>query len=181
MRKVFYSFHFDNDFWRVNMIRNIGSIKGNQVLKPNKWEEIKRKGTKSIEVWIDSELKNKHCTIVLVGSETARRPWVRKEILKSWNSGLGVLAIAIDQIKDQSQKQSERGENPFKHFRLGDRDFSDIARFKKPFILDELISSLFGDTSKDTYKWIITNIEEWVEEAIKIRNEHHGKAILKLK
>ena len=44
-RNVFYSFHYDNDVFRVQQIRNMGIISGNEPVKPNDWEEIKRNGT----------------------------------------------------------------------------------------------------------------------------------------
>ena len=56
-RQVFYSFHFDNDVMRVQQIRNIGVIEGNEPVSPNKWEEIKRKGDNAIEKWIDENMK----------------------------------------------------------------------------------------------------------------------------
>lgn len=30
MRQVFYSFHFSNDFWRVQEVHNMGAIEGNK-------------------------------------------------------------------------------------------------------------------------------------------------------
>ena len=42
-RKVFYSFHFDNDNWRAGQVRNMGVVEGNQPVSGNKWEEIKQK------------------------------------------------------------------------------------------------------------------------------------------
>jgi len=41
-KQVFYSFHFDNDVMRTQMIRNIGVIEGNTPVSTNKWEEIKK-------------------------------------------------------------------------------------------------------------------------------------------
>ena len=42
-------------------------------------EEVKRKGKASIEKWIDDNMYGKSCVVVLVGSETANRPWVIRE------------------------------------------------------------------------------------------------------
>lgn len=41
-RKVFYSFHFDNDVMRVQQIRNMGVLEGDEPVSPNTWEQIKR-------------------------------------------------------------------------------------------------------------------------------------------
>jgi MTH538 TIR-like domain (DUF1863) len=42
------------------------------------------------ERWIASQLDRPSCTVVLVGAETANRPWVIHESVKSWNLGMGV-------------------------------------------------------------------------------------------
>ena len=52
-RRVFFSFHFDRDFWRTQQVRNIGAIEGQALCTPNVWEEVKRKGDASIERWIE--------------------------------------------------------------------------------------------------------------------------------
>ena len=83
---VFYSFHFDNDVMRVQQIRNIGSLEGNAPTTPNDWERLKRTGNNAVENWIDQNMKYKRCVIVLIGSETASRPWVQYEIIKAWIS-----------------------------------------------------------------------------------------------
>jgi len=81
-RKVFYSFHFDNDVMRTQQVRNIGVIEGNKPVSANEWETA-RKTPGGIEKWIDDNMKYKSCVIVLVGSETAQRPWVQYEIRKA--------------------------------------------------------------------------------------------------
>lgn len=60
-RQVFYSFHFDNDVMRVQLIRNIGVIEGNTPVSANDWEELKRKGDSAVEKWIDENMKNRLC------------------------------------------------------------------------------------------------------------------------
>ena len=70
-RKVFYSFHYDNDVFRVQQIRNMGIIDGNEPVTPNNWEEIKRQGDISIRNWINNEISKSSCVVVLVGSQTS--------------------------------------------------------------------------------------------------------------
>ena len=76
-RQVFYSFHYGNDVMRVQQIRNMGVIEGNTPVSPNEWEQVKRTGDKAIEKWIDDNMKYRSCVVVLIGSETASRPWVQ--------------------------------------------------------------------------------------------------------
>lgn len=158
-RKVFFSFHFSNDFWRTQQIRNIGFIEGNSVATPNCWEEIKRKGDDNIKRWIDSNLTGKSCTIVLVGSETANRKWVKYEIEKSWELGKAVFGIMIHGLKDNSGNTALKGNNPFDHFNISGTSLSKIINCHDPV----------GYSSQDKYRTISTNMESWIEQAIKIR------------
>ncbi|WP_148241661.1 TIR domain-containing protein [Enterobacter asburiae] len=163
-RKVFFSFHFDNDFWRTQQVRNIGVIEGQTLYKPNAWEEVKRKGNAAIEKWIDENLSGKSCVVVLVGAETANRPWVIEEIVKGWNSGKGVLGIRINGLLNSEQKTSTAGANPFDSVTLksGTINLSTYARLKTPI----------GSDSKAIYASIQNNIEAWIEEAIQIRKDY---------
>lgn len=159
-RNVFFSFHFDNDFWRTQQVRNIGALEGQAVCAANKWEEIKAKGDAAVEKWIEENMRGKSCVVVLVGSETAQRPWVRHEIVKGWNDGKGVVAIRIDKLLDRNSNQGTAGVNPLTKLTYKQGTLADIAQLKTPS----------GADSKAAYASIANNIEQWIEEAIKIRN-----------
>lgn len=161
-RQVFYSFHFDNDVWRVSQIRNIGAIEDNKPVSANEWEEVKKKGEKSIQNWIDDHLKYRSCTIVLVGEKTSKRKWINYEIKKSWNDGKGLLGIYIHNLKDSKGEKSEKGDNPFDNFVVGD-DKKKLSNFVKCY--DPPYTS-----SSNVYNYIAENIENWVEDAIESRN-----------
>ncbi|WP_236443938.1 TIR domain-containing protein [Pseudomonas syringae] len=75
-RKAFYSFHFDNDVMRVQQIRRMGALEGDEPVSPNTWEQIKRT-EQGVKNWIDQNLNGKYCLVVLIGSQTANRPWFR--------------------------------------------------------------------------------------------------------
>lgn len=104
-RKVFYSFHFDNDNWRAGQVRNMGVVEGNQPVSGNKWEEIKQSEV-SIKRWIDDNLKDKSCLIVLIGEKTSERKWVKYEIERAWELGKAVCGIYIDRLENSSGEQS---------------------------------------------------------------------------
>lgn len=161
VRKVFYSFHFDNDVWRTSQVRQIGVIEGNQPAADNKWEEVKKGGDKAIQTWIDGQLNGRSCTVVLIGSETAKRKWIDYEIEKSWNDGKGVLGIHIHNLKDVNQRQSSKGANPFSHFTMK-RDGNALSSIVKTYDPPHY-------DSKDVYKHIADNISSWIEDAIRIR------------
>ena len=165
-RRVFYSFHYKNDVRRVAQIRNIGAIEDNKPVSENEWEDVKKKGTAAIEKWIDDNMKNRSCVIVLVGEETAHRKWVKYEIIKAWNDGKALLGIYIHNIKDPllckqgESGESYKGDNPFKQFGLNDGTrLSDVVKCYNPWWLDP-------------YNDIKENLEDWIEEAIEIRNQY---------
>src|SRR3712207_8916772 len=49
------------------------------------WETVRRGGTAAIQKWIDGEMAYKRAVVVLIGRETAGRPWVKYEIEKAWS------------------------------------------------------------------------------------------------
>ncbi|MHC4044377.1 TIR domain-containing protein [Bradyrhizobium xenonodulans] len=159
-RRVFFSFHFDNDFWRTQQVRNMGALEGNAPVSANVWEAVKKKGDAAIERWIEENMHGKSCVVVLVGSQTASRPWVIHEIVKGWDDGKGVLAVRIDKLLNKDGKPSTAGTNPLSKIKHGTGTLADVVPIKTPA----------GFDSKAAYASISSNIETWIEEAIKIRN-----------
>jgi hypothetical protein len=165
-RQIFYSFHYANDVFRVQLIRNIGALEDNKPISPNDWETVKKGGTKAIEQWIESTMKYRSCIVVLVGNETANRPWVDYEIRKAWNDGKGVLGIYIDDLRDPRFSNTPplygaciRGANPFDKISLTNgKMLSDFVKCYAP-------------PSTDTYNYIAENLENWIEEAINARKQ----------
>ena len=82
-RPVFLSFCYKDDVTRVQQIRNMGMVEEQNILNPNDFEQVKRKGEAAIKKWIDDQLMYKQCLIVLVGENTANRPFVKYEIMKA--------------------------------------------------------------------------------------------------
>lgn len=163
-RRVFYSFHYIPDNWRASQVRNIGAVDGNQAATDNDWETVKRGGDAAIERWIDGQMSGRTCTVVLIGSETAKRKWIDYEIHKSWNSKKGVVGIHIHNLKDATQSQSRKGSNPFGHIRMqrGDASLSSIVKTYDPPYSD----------SKLAYDHIKQNLSAWIEETVQIRNAY---------
>lgn len=156
-KKVFYSFHFDNDVMRVQQIRNIGALDGNQPVTAQKWEEVKRQGDAAVEQWIDDNMNGKSCVIVLVGQETSNRKWVTHEIIKGWNAGKGVLGIYIHNIRCARTGTCRKGSNPFDSITFEDgRKLSSVVTCYEP-------NPLYA------YHDISSNIESWIDAAIQAR------------
>ncbi len=161
-RRVFHSFYYKPDSHRVSQIRSIGKVEGQALLSANGWEEVKRGGDAAIEKWIADEMNGKTCVVVLIGSETASRRWVKHEIRKGWEDGKGVLGVYIHQIKNLAGEQATKGANPFDAFKIGEKSMASIVPAVNPA----------GSTSKAAYASIKDNLATWVEEAIAIRNNN---------
>ena len=158
-RKVFYSFHFDNDVFRVQQIRNIGVLEGNTPVSANAWETVKKAGKKAIEDWIEDNMKHKSCVIVLVGENTYNRPWVKYEIKKAWEDGKGLLGIYIHNLKDPKTGKCSKGTNPFDQFTF--KDGTKLSTKVK----------CYNPSTSDTYNDIKNNVEDWIESAIESRKQ----------
>jgi len=151
-RKVFYSFHFDNDNWRAGQVRNIGTVEGDKPINGNRWEEVKSKSDSVIIAWIDENLKDKSCLVVLIGEKTSERKWVQYEIKRAWELGKAVCGVYIHKLEDVNGNQSSKGKNPL----------STVMP-----IFDSNYSS-----SKYVYDDIKSNIADLVEKAIIIRSKY---------
>ena len=161
-RNVFYSFHFDNDAWRANQVRNMGVLTGNEPVSSNDWEAVKRGGDAAIERWIAGQMKGRTCAVVLVGAETASRPWVKYEIKKAWSDGLGVVGIRIHGLKNRLGNTTFAGANPFDSFSVDGTAMSQIVALHIPT----------GNDSQAIYSNIHDKLDSLVESAIKTRAKY---------
>lgn len=163
-RKVFYTFRYSNDSHRVQQVKNMGVVEGQPLLSANGWEDVKSGGDAAIQEWIDNNMSGKSCDVVLIGSATAGRKWVKYEIKKAWNDGRGVVGIFIHNLKDLNQQQSSIGRNPFDDFVVGSDKTalsSIVKAYNPPY-----------STSTNVYSYVKDHIADWVEEAIEIRKNY---------
>jgi hypothetical protein len=114
-RSVFFSFHYQRDLWRVNVVRNSAVVEGVAAAgfsDASLWEEAKKKGDAAIKSLIDDALKGTSATVVLIGAETASRTYVTYEIEQSIACGNAVLGVRIHNIKDKNGKTDYQGAVP---------------------------------------------------------------------
>ena len=190
VRKVFFSFHYERDGWRANVVRNSWVTKPDReeagFIDAAEFEEIQRQGDQNVKRWINSQLVGTSVTVVLIGAETYSRKWVRYEIIKSFDKGNGLLGIYIHKIKDKDRKIDFRGKNPFEYVgvyigRDGKAEYRELKNgkwvkfedypkcsfnFDKKYRTDEVYTF-----RNNTYDWVdddgYNNIGMWVEEATK--------------
>lgn len=155
---TFTSFHYDRDYWRVQQVLNMGAIEGQQIISPQAWEEVKRKGKTAIEKWIDDQMRGKSAVVVLVGKETASREWVKYEIEKAWNDKRPLVGIRIHGLKNKDGYTDTPGSNPFANIKTSAGvALSSYVTLHTPT----------GADSKAIYQSIDDNLATWVANAYK--------------
>jgi hypothetical protein len=121
-RQVFFSFHYERDIWRTNVVRNSGIVEGQSAAgfhDASLWEEAKKKGDAAVKKLIDNGLKGTSVTVVLIGAETSTRKFVDYEIEQSLAQGNGLLGIYISGIKDQRGTTDVQGPAPTRLINAG--------------------------------------------------------------
>lgn len=163
-KRVFFSFHYVPDAWRVAQIRNAGVVEGNAPVSDNDWQTVTKKGDSAIEQWIHAQLSGRSCAVVMIGGATAGRKWINYEIRKAWNDGKGVVGVHIHNLKNAAGLQAVKGANPFLEFAINDgrTNLASIARvYDPPYV-----------ASTSVYDHIRTNLAAWVDEAVRIRSNY---------
>lgn len=115
------------------------------------FEAAKRRAG-GIESWIEDQLKGTSVTVVLFGSETYYRRWVRHEIKRSRELGKGLCAVDIHSVKDPMSGVDIKGRNPL--------DYWTVNRGGEKVVLSKLYP---------TYEWVhddgYKNLPTWIEAA----------------
>ena len=158
-RRVFFSFHYERDIWRANVVRNSWLLKDGRddagFWDASLREEAKKQGDEAIKRMINNGLQNTSVTAVLIGAETADRTWVRYEIHRSAERGNGLLGIYIHNIKNRYGQPDTKGDNPFARFHTT-RPTGDVNLSKRVPVYDWV--------QHDGYN----GIGNWIEDAITI-------------
>ena len=99
-------------------------------------------------------------------------------LFRSWKEGKGVVGIYVHNLKNIEGEQDIKGDNPFNLFCI-DKTFNYIIEHKHPADSNEINLSEICKTydppykiSTNVYDYIKEHINEWVEEAIRIRNQY---------
>lgn len=152
---VFYSFHYERDANRVQLIRQMGLIEGQRILNSQDWESVRAGGRSAIANWIDEQMKYKTAVIVLIGRETALRPWVQYEVQKAWDAKKPLLGIRIHGLSSMGKVDT-----------IGSDPFTQISGYEGSNpglpIFDPTVNDRFGDIdSKATYRKLADNVRSW--------------------
>ena len=161
-RRVFFSFHYDNDINRSMAVRNSWVTQGKEAagfIDKAEFEQIKRQGDVAIHNWIDKQLEGTSVTVVLIGRETLNRPFVQYEICKSLQRGNAVIGVHINAIKDmRTLSTSFRGNTHTVIGYYGDNS---------PAYFDSIADGIYDYIADNGYAKMGT----WIENAAR----KHGK------
>jgi len=157
-RKVFFSFHFERDVWRVGQVRNTWLTKPDRqsagYWDAAKWETVKKQGDEAVKRWINNAMDGTSVTVVLIGAETSTRKWVTYEIQRSYTRKNGIIGIYIHNIKNTQGLTDYKGVNPLSKIYVSN---SNPKRY---------LSEIFP-----TYDWVndggYHNLGSWIEAAAK--------------
>jgi hypothetical protein len=157
-RRTFFSFHYKNDVWRANQVRNSWVTRDNNeaagFVDAADFEKVEREGDAAIKRWIEKQLEGTSVTVVLIGTDTSNRPYVKYELEKSYSKGNGMLGIYIHQLKDKDGKTSTKGSNKFGE--IGKESNGNPVYFSSAYT---------------TYDWVdddgYNNMGKWIEAAAK--------------
>jgi len=161
-RKVFFSFHYQNDIFRVNTVRNHFLTKSGYTdsgyFDSSLWETAKSKSPECLKRMINDGLEGTTVTAILIGTETASRPWVKYEIEQSIKRGNALLGIYIHNITClKTRSTTSQGRNLLNNF----------------VCQNPRIKSTSGKCSEfyQSYDWVndggYNNFITWVETAAK--------------
>lgn len=154
-RRAFFSFHYKNDVWRANQVRNSWVTQGKEAagfIDAVDFEKIEKQGDAAIKKWIDEQLVGTSVTVVLIGSDTSNRPYVQYELQKSYAKGNGIIGVYVHNQKDQNGNTSTKGSNAFGE--LGKDEKGQPVYFFQ-------IAKEYDYINDNGYK----NLGEWIESA----------------
>jgi len=192
-RRIFFSYHYERDVWRANIVRNSWVTKGNYIeagfIDSADFEKAKKQGEQAIKRWINNQLDGTSVTVILIGAETYLRDWVRYEIIKSLDRRNGLLGVYIHNLKDRFGMIDRKGPNPFDYLMLSINSsgrgtyyewngyrwilfnkypscsisFYDKRYWQKNYQFSKIGFSIYDWVNDDGYN----NLSDWIEESAK--------------
>lgn len=194
-RHVYFSFHYQRDVQRAQVVIRHGLTKGGQkaagFFNGSLEEEAKTKGQAAVQKLIDDGMVGSTVTCVLIGAETYTRHWCDYEILHSVERGMGVFGVRVHGIEGFDGKADSPGPSPFDYLRYDGGFFADtlqpeiyyaekgwqaapwntpVSHDAAPY-LDRYLGSVKLSEIFRVYDWVDDNgysdFSNWVETAAK--------------
>ncbi|UAK36966.1 TIR domain-containing protein [Gordonia bronchialis] len=117
---------------------------------------MRRQGDQAIKNWIHKEMTYKRAVVVLIGQETASRPWVLYEIEKAWDDKKPLVGVRIHGLASMSSGADSCGADPF----------TKVSGVSGVPVFDPTKTNWQGQIdTKATYANLSNNLESWVAQA----------------
>jgi len=191
-RRTFFSFHYNPDVARAQIVRNVWVTKQDRedagFFDSSVFESKKNTNDDALRQFLIDGFKNTTVTCVLVGAETYLRPWVRFELIRSFYRGNGLLAINVAGLTSFG-KRTVQGPNPFDYLafslnqdrvcwkqKWGDKwnSYTDVPTMsinEVAYDLKDKTNHTFA-TLFPIYDWVndqgYENLGSWIERAAKL-------------
>ena len=190
VRRTFFSFHYQLDVSRAHVVRNSWVTKEDRedagFFDASVFESKKRAGEETLKAFLTEALKGTTVTCVLIGNQSAFRPWVRYELVRSFHKGNGLFGIYVHNVRNLDKQTAAAGPNPFEQlaFRVANDRISWLENNNGTWAvydrvptmgLSEAAYDLGGRTNHTfgtlfrTYDWVndngYENLGTWVETA----------------
>jgi hypothetical protein len=118
-RKAFFSFHYEDDAFRTNNVRNSWKIShpdsanNRSFYDSSLWESRKLTNDEALKRLIRAGVLYTSAVCVLAGTHTWDRRWVRYEIARAIIDGRGLLTVHLNNINHhQTKGRHPLGQNP---------------------------------------------------------------------
>lgn len=166
MRHVFFSFHHA-DILRTVLVRNmwVANKQTTRFTDSANYEKSRRQGQRAIERWIDTQMHGTSVTVVLIGTQTLNRQFVKYEIEQSIARGNGLLGIHINKLEDLNNTiKTERVTSNLDRYNELLRAWGYNIPVSQQYKTKSYTHSPAA-TPNAYYNWIRNNIGGWVERA----------------
>jgi hypothetical protein len=162
-RRVFFSFHYEEDISTSMIVRNSWVTKGKETagfVDRAEFEKVKKQGDRAVYNWIDKQLEGTSVTVVLIGKETLNRKFVQYEIIKSIKRGNAIIGVYIHRLK--GFKPNYNVDKCNKHTIIGKHSNGN------PIYFDNICDGIYDYKLNNGYD----NLGKWIARAtLKRRNE----------
>ena len=117
-KKAFFCFDYQDTIdMRVNIVNNQwlsdSTRESKGFIPQEKWFRAQQLGDEAIQSILDEEIVDSSVTILLIGTDTFSKKWVRYCIFKSLSLGHRVIGVHINSIQAKDNEIKELGMNPF--------------------------------------------------------------------
>ena len=155
-RKVFFSFHYNNDLWKAIQIRNNWIVRNERqasgFAELTHFEQLRQDNDDAVAKWIDEQLQGTTVTVLLIGPYTANQEYIKYQLQRSYARGNGMVGIYVHNMKDKNGIVDKKGSpQP-----------GEIGK-------DRLNTPVHFNSNYKIYDWIeddgYRNIAKWIEAA----------------